>query len=568
MSAIHPHKKMKMKKSTTPGLTNSAVRSCRIDASPDLRFIRKRLLLAVLLIGASLILFGWGAGGISYGDSVRSTPLKVTAGAAFYDTFGTPNSALVTDNGAYVLVSVTGETTPCPTMSPCPAKSPCGRGTPRPTATPQATSTPTGTPANLSTGIQVFSTSDFSNPCGGQQIINFLSRPPVQHIDGIQFVPGPPQLSVGAAIERQGAEFFRLASLNEPCGMDGFIRVPQHPVIDNCNCPNSPPGTFDVAVTPDGHYAFVANEYGLMPSPTPTDEIEGGTVGVIKVARDAGGFTTGTRSIPHHHTIYIPGGNTIPGITMSHDGRYLYVACEGSAKGRNPNTGQKYSDPTDVEHTSNGSVLCPGCLEHRDGAMGSCDNMAEGGNARNGLLAVIDVDMATKGMGQASIIRIISAGCAPVRAVETADGQHLFVAARGRNKKFPAEHGYQVLVFHVPTLLSHSPNNGFLGYGDSGGTAPVGMALFNNETLLAVANSNRFHANCECREHPEQCTANVAILDVSNPGSPTVQQVIPNPNNPNSPDFPRNVTVGPDDSTLYVPNAGSMKLEVITTSMN
>jgi len=130
-----------------------------------------------------------------------------------------------------------------------------------------------------------------------------------------------------------------------------------------------------------------------------------------------------------------------------------------------------------------------------------------------------------------------------------------------------ARHGYQVLVFDVPTLLSDSPNNGFLGYGDSCGTAPVGMALFNNETSLAVANSNRFHANCECREHPEQCTASVAILDVSNPGSPTIQQIIANPNNPNSPDFPRNVTVGPDDSTLYVPNAGSMKLEVITTSV-
>ena len=36
---------------------------------------------------------------------------------------------------------------------------------------------------------------------------------------------------------------------------------------------------------------------------------------------------------------------------MSHDGRYLYVACEGSAKGMNPNTGQKYSDPTNVEQT-------------------------------------------------------------------------------------------------------------------------------------------------------------------------------------------------------------------------
>jgi hypothetical protein len=559
---------MKMKKSTTPGLTNSAVRSCRIDASPDHRFIRKRLLLAVLLLGASLILFLWGAGGISYGDSARSAPLKVTASAQFYDTFGTPNSALVTDD--YVLVSVTGETTPCPTMSPCPAQSPCGRRTPMPTATPQATSTPAGAPANFTTGVQVFRASDFSNPCGGQQIINFQTRPPVQHIDGIQFFPGSPQVSIGAAIERQGAEFFRVSSLGEPCGVDGPIRVPQHPVIDNCNCPDSPPGTFDVAVTPDGHYAFVANEYGQLPSPTPTDEIGNGTIGVIRVVRDAaGGFTTGTRSIPHHHTIYIPGGNTIPGITMSHDGRYLYVACEGSAKGINPNTGQKYSDPTNVEQIpETGRVLCPGCREHRDGAMGSCDNMEEGGNTRNGLLAVIDVDMATRGMGQASIIRIISAGCAPVRAVETADGQHLFVAARGRNKKFPIAHGYQVLVFDVPTLLSDSPNNGFLGYGDSGGTAPVGMALFNNETKLAVANSNRFHANCECQEHPENCTANVAILDVSNPGSPTVLEVVnPYNPNPNSPDFPRNVTVGPDDSTLYVPNAGAMKLEVITTSV-
>jgi len=256
-----------------------------------------------------------------------------------------------------------------------------------------------------------------------------------------------------------------------------------------------------------------------MPSPTPTTEIGGGTIGVIRVERDAaGGFTRGTRSIRHNNTIYIPGGSTIPGITMSHDGRYLCAACEGSAPGTNPNTGQKHSDPTNVELTQNGVVLCPGCREHPDGAMGSCDNMAEGGNGRNGLLAVIDVDMATRGMGQASVIRIISAGCAPVRAVETADGQHLFVAARGRNKKFPVEHGYQVLVFDVPTLLFDSPNNGFLGSGSSGGTAPVGMALFQNETLLAVANSNRWHANCECREHPEQCTANVAILDVTNPG--------------------------------------------------
>src|SRR5262249_10808369 len=160
-----------------PDLTNCAPGNWPIDASPDRGFITKRFILALLLMGSSLTVFLWGAGGISYGDSPRSAPLKAAAtptpspaaSAQFYDTFGTPNSALVTDD--FVLVRVTGETTPCPTMSPCPAHSPCGSPTPTPTATPRPTATPTGTPANFTTGVQVFRASDFSNPCGGQQII-------------------------------------------------------------------------------------------------------------------------------------------------------------------------------------------------------------------------------------------------------------------------------------------------------------------------------------------------------------------------------------------------------------
>ena len=71
------------------------------------------------------------------------------------------------------------------------------------------------------------------------------------------------------------------------------------------------------------------------------------------------------------------------------------------------------------------------------------------------------------------------------------------------------------------------------------------------------------------------CTANMAITDVSNPAEPTVKQTIPAYANDA---FTRNVTVGPDDSTLYVPNAGCSEpteacqqvkqLEVITTSVN
>ncbi len=137
----------------------------------------------------------------------------------------------------------------------------------QPTSSPTTGCPPGGTPA----GVQVFSRLIHENPCGGEQIIDFPSSrrlKSAQKIDGIQFFPGSPQIGVlCAAVERQGAEFFRLASLNEPCGMDGIIQVRQYPVINNCNCPDSPPGIFDMAVTPDGHYAFVANEYGLMPVP-------------------------------------------------------------------------------------------------------------------------------------------------------------------------------------------------------------------------------------------------------------------------------------------------------------
>ena len=542
---------MKTKKSIALDLTISTLENCQTDVSPNRRLNRKRFLLAAGLMVASLTVFLWGAGGISYGDSARFTPLNVTASAQFYPTFGTPNDAVVTDDGANVLVSVTGATTPCP-----------GKPSPPPTT--------------FTTGVQVFSTSDFTNnPCGGQQIIDFPSinfppphrLEPVQHVDGMQFFPGSSQVSVGAAIERQGAEFFRLASLTEPCGMDGVIQVPQYPIINCGGCPNCAPGTFDAAVTPDGHYAFVANEYGHLPSPTPTTETGGGTIGIIKVARDAGGrFTRGTRSIQHNNTIYIPGGDTIPGITMSHDGRYLYVACEGSAGGT-------YSDPTNVEQTQNGVVLCPGCQE----GIGACDNKSNGPPfTQNGLLAVIDVHKATRGMGQGSIVTIIAAGCSPVRAVETADGQYVWVAARGRNTQLPLPvdpdaRGYQVLGFKRSALVSASPNSAFVGYGDTHGTAPVGLGLFNNDTLLAVANSNRWwQTGSECNNPTPPpgvppCTANVAIMDVSHPAEPTVIQTVPAFSNES---FPRNVTVGPDDSTLYVPNADTNYLEVIRTSVD
>ncbi len=179
----------------------------------------------------------------------------------------------------------------------------------------------------------------------------------------------------------------------------------------------------------------------------------------------------------------------------------------------------------------------------------SCDNESNGPPfTRNGLLAVIDVDKAKRGMGQASIITIIAAGCSPVRAVETANGQYVCVAARGRNTHITAPAGTRCTWLSSVRFQSFDvgvgfPNSALVGYADTHGTAPVGLALFNNDTLLAVANSNRFHDNGECRHPPlgvPPCTANVAIMDVSNPAEPTVMQTVPAYSNDA---FPRNVTL-------------------------
>ncbi len=490
-------------------------------------------------MGASLTLLLWGAGGISYGNSARSMPLSVTANAQFYPTFGTPNDALITPDNAYVLVSV----------------------------------------SVARVGVQVFRQSDFTNPCGGQQILSFPTPPPpggpVQAVDGMKFFPGQSHLSVGAAVEAQGAEFFRLASLNEPCAVDGVVNVQQPPVS---NCHLCPPGTFNVAVTPDGRHAFVANEYGTLPTPTPPDiDIGSGTVGIIQTHRDdMGRFTYRTRRIPGAEYIYIPGGGAIAGVTMSHDGKYVYVTSEVvDTDGINPHTMMPYRDPTNVANSPNGIVLCPGCPDSN-----GCDNKSAGTHANNGLLTVIDVNKAKRGMGQASIKTIIASGCSPVRAVETADGRYVFVATRGKNTLLPlplepGASGYQVLVFDRATLVSGSPNDALIGYGDTHGTGPVGIALFGpNDSLLAVANGNRYYykpdtkpptISPDCRNgHLPPCIANVAIMDVSDPTAPTVQQTVPAYSISS---FPRDVTVGPDGSTLYVPNANAKVLQVITTSV-
>ena len=83
------------------------------------------------------------------------------------------------------------------------------------------------------------------------------------------------------------------------------------------------------------------------------------------------------------------------------------------------------------------------------------------------------------------------------------------------------------------------------------GYAPVGLRLFDSGKLLAVANSNRFGAGI----------ANATVLSVVVPASASVVQTI------STGLFPREITVGSDDKTLYLTNYNSGSFQVISTTV-
>jgi DNA-binding beta-propeller fold protein YncE len=79
------------------------------------------------------------------------------------------------------------------------------------------------------------------------------------------------------------------------------------------------------------------------------------------------------------------------------------------------------------------------------------------------------------------------------------------------------------------------------------GGNPVGLALFHNEKFLAVANSNRFGDG----------EANATILSIADQASINVVATI------STGRFPREITVGSDDATLYLTNFDSASFQVI-----
>lgn len=295
-----------------------------------------------------------------------------------------------------------------------------------------------------------------------------------------------------------GEIFYRVKDL-VACNSDGYV-VPQ--AASNV-------ATFSVAGTRDGTFAFIA-QYG-----TALATAAYGNVGVVAIERDFdGNFTGETLLIGQIPT----GGSAVVGMTLSSDGRRLYVITEVAAS----NTVAAGSGNPIL--AKNDCVLQPGSPVNN-----------------NGLLTVIDVAKAQIYPNSAAIVATVAAGCWPVRLTETRDQRTLWVSARGDNR---------VLAFST-AALERNPDRSLLGYADTGGTAPVGIRLFHHDRFLAVANSNRFNTG----------VTNLTILDVRCADSAKVVQTVPTGT------FPREINVAEDGSTLYLTNYFSKTFQVIETSL-
>jgi DNA-binding beta-propeller fold protein YncE len=254
-------------------------------------------------------------------------------------------------------------------------------------------------------------------------------------------------------------------------------------------------GSGYLAVTPDGQFLFVANEYG-----------DGGNIGVIALHRDEAGAI-------HPETVaHVPAVRTTPGVAISADGLRLYTEGEvvpEDAAPKLPGHGVKE-------------------LERE-----ACVQAQSDRHMPNGVLYAIDVGAARRLANDSAadevrrvVIAAVDSGCSPVRETVTPDGSMVYVTARGDDR---------VLVFDARALEA-DPEHSFLRAIQTGGAAPVGLKLFDQGKSLLVANSNRFAGG----------PGNATVFDLTNPTQPVLRQTI------QTGAFPRNITSSPDGATLYL----------------
>ena len=334
------------------------------------------------------------------------------------------------------------------------------------------------------------------------------------------------------------------------------------------------PGAFGVAVTPNGHWVFVAGTGSvqvlraagsLAPVPvrsipvTPGEPL-GETISpdgryllaadatgavVLSVARaeqGASGAVLGTLATPAGAR----GGGAIE-VAVSPDDRYAFVTLEDSDRAAVFNLAKALADgfgPADYVGSIPLELAPVGITVSPDGRWLYATSedrtlpRAGGAAAEGGTLSVISLRRAETDPA-ASVVATVNAGCDPVRVITSADGNDVWVTARASDD----------LLCFAAARLATDPAKALVAI-TRVGEAPVGLAAVRGGSLVVVADSNRF-------DRPG-ASADLDVVNVADAlsGWPAVDGHI------GSGLFPRDMTVSPT-GTLYVSNFSSGQLEAV-----
>jgi 6-phosphogluconolactonase (cycloisomerase 2 family) len=198
-------------------------------------------------------------------------------------------------------------------------------------------------------------------------------------------------------------------------------------------------GPIEVEMSNDSRYAFVADEDNL-------------TVGVINVEA---AITSGVSA--SDVVGYIPVDNAPVGMALSPDGTHLYISNEKA-------------QPTDPGYNANACEIPTG------------EETGTRAPGAEGSLTIVNLQEAET-TPTTSVISTVLAGCQPVRINLSNDGAVAWVTDRSSN---------EVAAYSTERLLT-DPANALISVTPVG-ESPVGIEFFDDEQLIAVANSNRFNA--------------------------------------------------------------------------
>ena len=221
-------------------------------------------------------------------------------------------------------------------------------------------------------------------------------------------------------------------------------------------------GASEVAVSPDGRFAFVT----------------------LEQSQSAAVFNLGaalSRGFgPADYVGTIPLGLAPVGVTVSPDGRWLYATSEEetAALGRAIPSPGTTAAPAAVPGTTPGELP--------------------------GTLTVINLRRAETDPA-ASVVASVPAGCQPVRVITSAGGSQVWVTVRASD---------DLLCFSAARLVT-DPSAALVA-AVRVGAAPVGLAAVRGGSLLVVADSNRFSTQ---QANSELDVVNVAAALAGRPAS-------------------------------------------------